>query len=399
MKNDSRAVMFTSRMVQIDSSNPGYGEKNMERFLCSFFEKLDAGIVTVQKDRVAEGRNNLMASIKGDPSEPELVFICHMDTVPDGDGWNCDPLSGEIADDRIWGRGACDMKSGLACALSAFASAAARVRTMGTPKRTLKLIATVDEEGYMSGAEQAIRSGWVSKDSLVLDMEPTNGEIQMAHKGRTWFEIHIHGITAHASTPWEGADAIAAMAEVISSIRNDFRSLPAHDELGISTVTFGQILGGYQPYVVSDECMVTVDMRLVPPTGSEQAEEIVKKAIRKAANAVPKTSGTYRMTGDRPYIERNDASPLLAALQTCCEKVTGQEAKIGVFNGYTDSAVIAGTLNNHNCMSYGPGDLKVAHKPNEYVMIKDIIRCENVLRELTKRLLFPQLAENTIEGI
>lgn len=389
MKNDSRAVMFTSRMVQIDSSNPGYGEKNMERFLCSFFEKLDTDIVMVQKGRVAEGRNNLMASIKGDPSEPELVLICHMDTVPEGDGWDADPLSGRIMDDKVYGRGSCDMKSGLACALSAFADAAARAKAGGRPGRTLKLIATVDEEGDMTGVEQAIRSGWVSKNSLVLDMEPTNGEIQMAHKGRTWFEIHVLGITAHASTPWEGADAIAAMAEVISSIRNDFAGLPTHEELGISTVTFGQILGGCQPYVVSDECMVTVDMRLVPPTRSEQAEEIVKKALRRAANRVPKISGFYRMTGNRPCIERNDASPLLAALQTCCEKVTGQEAKIGVFNGYTDSAVIAGTLNNHNCMSYGPGDLKVAHKPNEYVMIKDIIRCENVLRELIIQLLFP----------
>lgn len=382
------AVALTRRLVQIDSTNPGAGEGKMEEFLRLFTKNFHNDQIVFQTDEVSAGRNNVMLTLPGKTDKPELIFICHMDTVPTGAGWNTDPFSGEVVNDRIYGRGSCDMKSGFACALSAFKNAADYSMDHGMPERTLKLIGTVDEEGDMTGVEQAIRSGWVSKNSLVLDTEPTNGEIQAAHKGRTWFQITVEGITAHASTPWKGADAIAAMAEVISFIRKEFSGLEHHPQLGASTVTFGQISGGTQPYVVSDRCMVTVDMRLVPPYTSAYAQKIVDRAARYAEKSVTKSKISYCITGDRPFIEKHEDSELLARLRSACRKVTGKPAKEGVFNGYTDTAVIAGKLDNHNCMSYGSGDLELAHKPNEYVPLDDIVRCEKVLTELAFQLLF-----------
>ncbi len=382
MEENLGAVELTQQLVQIDSTNPGAFESNMERFLCSFAENLSCDLVEVKRDEVAPGRNNVMLMLPGRADEQELVFICHMDTVPVGNGWNADPFGGEIRNGRIYGRGACDMKSGFACALSAFRAAVMQCRSRGVPKRTLKLIGTVDEEGNMTGVEQAVRSGWVSKSSLVLDMEPTNGEIQAAHKGRTWFEITVEGIGAHASTPWKGADAIAAMAEVITAIRKEFQQLEVHPQMGTSTVSFGRIQGGSQPYVVSERCVATVDMRLVPPYTSLSARKIVEHAAQTAMKAVPGTKIFCRMTGDRPYIDMDEDSVLLAQLRTACQKATGKLPKTGIFNGYTDTAVIAGTLGNHNCLSYGPGNLELAHKPDEYVPVKDIVRCEAVLLEL-----------------
>ena len=87
------------------------------------------------------------------------------------------------------------------------------------------------------------------------------------------------GVTAHASQPWKGADAVAAMAEVVCSLRRAFAALPAHDELGPSTITFGQIEGGYRPYVVPDRAKVWVDMRLTPPTDTAAAINMVEHAI------------------------------------------------------------------------------------------------------------------------
>ena len=384
MEKNQRAVELTQQMVRIDSSNPGAGERGMERFLLSFAEELSSrnDRVTVRTEEVMPGRSNVMLCLPGKAEEAELVFICHMDTVPAGRGWEDDPLSGEIRDGRLYGRGACDMKSGFACALSAFQSGAEYFRDGKVPGRTLKLIGTVDEEGEMTGVEKAIRSGWVTQDSLVLDTEPTNGELQAAHKGRLWFEISVEGITAHASTPWKGADAIAAMAEVISRIRKGFTGLTEHPQMGASTVSFGRITGGNQPYVVSEQCTVTVDMRLVPPYTKETGEIIVKQAAMEAEKAIPRTRVSYRITGNRPFIEMDEASELLERLQVSCRKVTGQAAATGVFPGYTDTAVIAGKLANKNCMSYGPGDLELAHKPQEYVAIEDILRCEAVLKEL-----------------
>lgn len=164
----------------------------------------------------------------------------------------------------------------------------------------------------------------------------------------------VTGCTAHASMPWKGADAIAGMAELIQEIRLEVEALPHHEDLGWSTVTFGQITGGYRPYVVPDTCKVWIDMRLVPPTDTKAAEKIVKRAAEAAKKAVPGIRTDWKITGDRPYVEKHEDSPLLAALWEADASVTGRMPVTGPFPGYTDTAVIAGILGCENCMSYGP---------------------------------------------
>ena len=314
--------------------------------------------------------------------EPRLVYICHMDTLTLGYGWDADipPLGAIVRDDKLYGRGTCDMKGGLACAIAAIVHVLERIATSGElPRRGFSLICSVDEEDFMRSSEAAIDSGWIGSREWVLDTEPTDGQIQVAHKGRTWFEIEMAGGTAHASQPWKGADAVAAMAEVVCSLRHAFAALPVHDELGPSTITFGQIEVGYRPYVVPDHAKVWVDMRLTPPTDTAAATRMVEQAITAAEAAVPGCHGSYAVTGDRPAIERDPSSPLLAALKRTTDDTTNADTTVGFFTGYTDTAVIAGKTGNRNCMSYGPGSLALAHKPNEYVPHADIVRCQNVL--------------------
>ncbi len=379
------SMELTMKLVRIDSTDPGACEGEIGTFIFQYLK--DLGVPVIKKE-VLPGRFNIMAKVEGEEDAPALVYICHMDTVTTGEGWTVSPFGAEVIRGRIYGRGACDMKSGLACALSAFTSMALKARNGKKPGRSLVFIGTVDEEDFMRGAEAAIADGWVSKDSWVLDTEPTNGQIEVAHKGRTWFEITVNGITAHASTPWKGADAIAAMAEIIAAIRRRIAACPVHPDLGASTVTFGQIEGGYRPYVVPDSCRVWIDMRLVPPTDTAGAAAIVEDAIAAATKEIPGITAAYQITGNRPYVEKDEQSPLLNALSRACEEVTGEPAPVSFFPGYTDTAVIAGTLGNHNCMSYGPGDLELAHKPDEYVPCEDILRCEEVLTRLADNLLF-----------
>lgn len=341
--------------------------------------------ISIKELEVFPARRNLNVTVAGYGSAPNLVYICHMDTVTLGEGWSTDTLAlgATVRENRLYGRGACDMKGGLACALSALFSLMDAMEHTGTqPERGFSLICTVDEEANMRGVEAAIDAGWVGTDEWVLDTEPTDNQIQVAHKGRTWFELDIKGVTAHASQPWEGADAVAATAEAISHIRRSIEALPHHAELGASTVTFGMVQGGYQPYVVPDACTTWIDMRLVPPATTAKAEMIVQQAIERAQQEVPGIQGTYRITGDRPPIERDPGSPLLAALSKTVEQNTGAPAQVSYFTGYTDTAVIAGTCSNHNCMSYGPGSLALAHKPNEWVPRDDIQRVEAVLTDL-----------------
>ena len=398
MIDEDFAWRLAQDLVKIDSSDPGAYEGEIEQHIKGLVEayiaKLDSPALDAAEVReleVLSGRRNLMITVPGVSDEPRLVYICHMDTVTLGDGWDADtpPLGATVRDDKLYGRGACDMKGGLACAIAALVHTLERIAAKGAlPHRGFSLICSVDEEDFMRGSEAAIDAGWIGSREWVLDTEPTDGQIQVAHKGRTWFEIEMAGVTAHASQPWKGADAVAAMAEVVCSLRRAFAALPAHDELGPSTITFGQIEGGYRPYVVPDRAKVWVDMRLTPPTDTAAATRMVEQAIAGAEAAVPGCHGSYTMTGDRPAIERNPSSPLLAALKRAADDVTDADTTVGFFTGYTDTAVIAGKTGNHNCMSYGPGSLALAHKPNEYVPHADIVRCQNVLIALVDNTLW-----------
>lgn len=258
-------IELTKDLVRIESTNPGAKERAVREYICNYLSDSDAEI---ELDEVEEERCNIIATIpahggiecihREDSSngmrgliskkDPMLVIICHMDTVVAGEGWTKEVFSAQESDGRIYGRGSCDMKSGLACALSVFNKTALEVKDGKRGlSRPLRLICTVDEEGDMTGAEHVIQSGYVNAWDWVLDLEPTDRQIQMAHKGRLWVELSVHGITAHASRPEQGADAVAAAAGMIVQIRKAFEDFEEHPEMGRSTVTFGQIQGGYQP--------------------------------------------------------------------------------------------------------------------------------------------------------
>lgn len=398
MVDEDFAWRLAQELVRIDSSDPGAYEGEIEHFIKGLIEQqlaqLDSPVldaVQIAELEVLPGRRNLMVTVPGLSDEPRLVYICHMDTVTLGDGWDAGipPLGAIVRDDKLYGRGACDMKGGLACAIAALVHTLERVAADGAlPRRGFSLICSIDEEDFMCGSEAAIAAGWVGSRKWVLDTESTDGQIQVAHKGRTWFEIEMTGVTAHASQPWKGADAVAAMAEVVCALRHAFAALPVHDELGPSTITFGQIEGGYRPYVVPDHAKVWVDTRLTPSTDTAAATRMVEQAIAGAEAAVPGCHGSYTVTGDRPAIERDPSSPLLAALKRAADDATDADTTVSFFTGYTDTAVIAGKTGNRNCMSYGPGSLALAHKPNEYVPHADIVRCQNVLIALVDKALW-----------
>lgn len=380
-------TQLTRQLVQIDSSDPGAYETKIAVFINAWLKQHAPG-AKVETDEVLPKRYNVHARLKGQTAHPALVYICHQDTVVLGDDWQqTRPLSGEIKGSRLYGRGACDMKGGLASALLAFAAIAQSVAAGQPLQHDFVFIASVDEEDYMRGSEKAIQSGWVKPEDWVLDGEPTNGLIRMAHKGRTWIQLVAHGMTAHASTPEQGVDANAALAQLMTAIRQQIQAFPTHPKLGPTTITFGKMLGGYRPYVVPDQAKVWVDLRLVPPLTTQKVLQLFKQEITHTKNEFPGLKVDMIVDGDRPPIEENLASPLLANLKTVVKEVTQRPAKMGVFTGYSDTAVIAGQLKNVNCLSYGPGDLQRAHKPDEYVEIADLTRCQRVMQQLAQQVL------------
>lgn len=383
----SEVIALLKELIGINSTNPGVREGGVAALL---EQKLRSSGAEVILEPVADGRSNVIARIPG-IGDTALVLTGHMDTVVEGSGWTRPAFEATEEDGRIYGRGSCDMKAGLACAVSLVCRTAELVRkkqlVLNMP---LVLICTVDEEAFMQGIEQAIRDGYVHTQDWVLDLEPTDAQIQMAHKGRFWLEMDFAGVTAHASHPEEGVDAIAAAGMFIHMVHDYFAATPVHPELGPSTVTFGQIAGGYQPYVVPDECKLWMDMRLSPPLN----DEIVLKEVDRVCDAVrtvfPGIQIGRTITGNRPWIERNNASPCLKALKEAVRQVTGREAEVTAFFGYTDTAVVAGMTGCRNTLSYGPGNLICAHKPDEYVQIQDVERCEKVYAELIRAACLPE---------
>ena len=171
-------------------------------------------------------------------------------------------------------------------------------------------------------------------------------------------------------------------------IRAGIAAYPSHEEMGPCSATFGTIAGGVNTNIVPDSCTVGIDMRLVPPTTNAQSIDMVHKAIETGLARVPGVTCECVITAQRPALERDDESFLFRELKAACRAVNGVDAPVDFFPGYTDSAVAAAVTGSHNCMSYGPGDLALAHKPNELVPCADIVRCAKVMKQLAEQILF-----------
>ena len=414
------SIELTKKLIEIESTDPGAYEFEIEKFIKDFLLAIKTDDVEILESEVIDGRKNLMAVLKssnknsvgddilsplgrticpplhhhtGELYDSDLVLISHMDTVVVGNNWIEKPFAAIEKDGKIYGRGSTDMKSGLAVALKTFEYAVKNIDTKKM-KRDFKVIFTVDEEADMKGVEKAIADKWVSEKSFVADLEPTDKMIQVSHKGRFWVKLFVKGKTAHASRPELGIDANACLAEIISYVRNEVKKLPADGEIGKTTVTFGMMSGGYEPYVVPDRAETTMDFRLAPPTYNHDIIKIINNAILNVKKIISNDVVVkYEITGDRPFVKKDDNSKFLQMMKDTILSIYEKEKNddyipiITSFSGYTDTAVIAAKLNNKNTLSYGPGSLALAHKPDEYVEIKDIERCEKVYKVLIDRLI------------
>jgi succinyl-diaminopimelate desuccinylase len=375
-------IELTRKLVRIQSSNPGIYEKEIGAFIYNWLACETKA--TVMKDPVEEGRFNVVAKKEGKDHSHNLVYICHMDTVPAGDGWSVEPFKAVIEGNKLYGRGALDMKSGLAAAMVSFKNVCNQLNEL---ERDFVFIATVDEEGcIMKGAVEAVKAGRVTENSLMLDTEPSDEKIMPGHKGKTWFKIVTQGKAAHGSAPYNGVDAILAMGYIITEIKDRLEKLPADPVMGNSTVCYGTLKGGLNTNIVADRCELTIDMRLVPPFTNDESITLVEEAIKAATAKVEGASGTYEVIAKRPYIKIYDSSVLLKNLKESVQRITGEAAGVDFFTGYTDTAVIAAMTGNENCMTYGPkgGGL---HEINEYVFCDSVIRVEKVLEDLAVRML------------
>ncbi len=249
-------------LVAIDSVNPdlvpgGAGEGSMAQYIADWGRA--QGLETHIQE-AAPGRPNVILIARGGGGGASLMLNAHTDTV--GVEGMAQPFTPRLADDRLYGRGAYDMKSGLAACLLALK--AARKLTL---KGDVFLSAVIDEE-YGSLGTEALLAEWARWPAdAVLIAEPTELQISIAHRGFVWLEIETIGVAAHGSRPHLGVDAIAKMGRVLAALEDldrELRAQPTHDLLGAGSLHASIISGGEEISMYPAHCKLLVERRTIP---------------------------------------------------------------------------------------------------------------------------------------
>ncbi|MEE9257783.1 MAG: M20 family metallopeptidase [bacterium] len=378
-------VSLTREFVRIRSENPTGTEAGMTDRLEDYLKGLG---IDVERDAVEEGRENLTAELSGPADAPALVLLNHMDTVPAGEGWTRDPFAAEISGGRLWGRGACDMKGGLAAGLIAVKNLKAMLDQGARLKRSVRTCLVVDEESsWMRGVSKAVELGRIGGGDVVISCEPTSLELKSAQKGAMWYEISFTGKSAHAAAPQMGANAIAAAAKTLIRLEDLAASMDAaHDLLGKTTIVTSIIQGGTKTNVVPDACRIEVDVRFIPPLSVSDAGALLEEAASSSCREVPGVSAEVRaLSVDRPPILSDPDSDGARLIGDALRETTNSGAAAGGVSYYSDAGLAAALTGNRQCFLLGPGNIEQAHSPDEYVEVEELRRAAVVFGRLAER--------------
>jgi len=342
----------------------------------------------------AHPRINVIGRRAGSSAHPLVHLNGHTDVVPAGRGWTIDPFCGEVRDGRLYGRGSSDMKAGLAVAVYAVeAIRRAGLRLEGG----VELSATVDEEtGGYAGMARLAEKGIVHRDrtDYVIIPEPLGVDrICIGHRGVYWFKVTSHGRSAHGSMPFLGQSAIEPMAALIDTMRNELVPILTErrtempvipPEARRATININSILGGqggedHQSPCVADHCEAVFDRRFLLEEGLDSARaEIVRLVDRFSDENAGRRLEITDTLVVHPVVTP-EGSPLTAALATAIRDVRGVEAELVASPGTYDHKHVAHIAGVEHCVAYGPGILELAHQPDEYCRIADMVDGAKVL--------------------
>jgi acetylornithine deacetylase/succinyl-diaminopimelate desuccinylase family protein len=294
----------------------------------------------------------------------------HLDVVPAGDGWSVPPFEPTIVDGRIYGRGAADMKGGLAALIAAVEA----IASSGAPiVGTVTLAAVADEEGYQAGTRRFVETCGPADFGIVA--EPTGLRPAISQKGQVYVEVTTHGVAAHASAPATGRNAIDDMAAVLAALEdlNDtYRGRPPHPLLGRPTLSVGTIAGGTTTPVVPDRCRITIDRRTLPGETAAAVQAEIEGAVAAARRRRDGLEATVRALWTFPSSEISSDEHIVRALQESARRVRGSSPTPFGLAGTTDANLLVDP-GGIPTVIFGPGDLAVCHKPDEFVPIDELV--------------------------
>jgi acetylornithine deacetylase ArgE len=317
--------------------------------------------VQVRRQPVAPGRDNLVAVY--DPPGPApfaAIFEAHQDTVP-VDAMTVDPFGAVVENGRLYGRGACDVKAGVAVMLAAFARLV-RERPAGSAKVTLAF--TVDEEHTFLGIQEFVKSG--ARADYAVVAEPTLLDIVRAHKGVVRWQVETPGRACHSSRPEQGVNAVYRMARLLRGVEEyaeRLRTSPPDPLLGPPTLSVGRITGGVSPNTVPDSCRIEIDRRLIP--GENPAAAVAD--LDAFLGTYPGVDFPFAASEPRlacPPLSPANSGELVGRLGRAIDAVVGRHEVHAVPYG-TDASTLSGA--GVPAVVFGPGDIAQAHTKDEWI--------------------------------
>lgn len=393
-------VAFTSELIRVPTVNPpGEAYDTCARLIG---DRLAAGGFEVEY-LAAEGRPehtsahprvNVVGLRRGRTLRPLVHLNGHFDVVPAGAGWTLDPFGGVVRDGRIYGRGACDMKAGIAAAVyAAEAIRRAGIELVGS----VEMSGTVDEEsGGFAGVAWLAERGRLcaERTDYVIIPEPLNVDrISVGHRGVYWFEVTTHGRIGHGSMPFLGVSAIEHMGVVLDLVRRELvpalagrtTAMPVVPDgarratLNINGIDGGQPVDGIQTPCVADRCRAVFDRRFLLEEGFDAARCEVVALLERAARETPGLRYELRDLMVVHPVRTPEDSPLVSSLERAVRVVLGREATRVASPGTYDQKHVERIGGIRHCVAYGPGILDLAHQPDEWCGVDDLVNATKVL--------------------
>jgi succinyl-diaminopimelate desuccinylase len=348
-------------------------------------------------------RVNVIARRAGSAPGPCVHFNSHLDVVQSGGGWTLDPFAGVVKDGKIYGRGACDMKGGLAASIIAVE---ALIDCCASLPGTLEISGTVDEEsGGYGGVHYLAERGWFSPPRVdhVIIPEPLNVDrVCIGHRGVWWAEIETHGRMAHGSMPFLGDCAVRHMHAVIERFERDLYPQLAARRTDMpvvppgarqSTLNINSIHGGlaetpgYPSPLVPDSCRMVIDRRLLIEENIDSVKREVRELLEQLTRERAGFSYSIRDIFEVSPTMADRNGPVARSTAAAIRRVLAREPSFVCSPGTYDQKHIDRVGKLRDCIAYGPGILDLAHQPDEYVLIEDMVNSAKVMAIAARSLL------------
>ena len=361
-------VALASRLIRFDTVNPPGREAACARYLD---ELLRENGFRTQLVPMGEDRASLIARRGRSRTGKPLVFTGHIDVVPLGArAWSCEPFGGEVRDGRVWGRGASDMKSGVAAFVAAAIEATPRVED----DTEVVLLITAGEETGCEGASSIVKAGLQGSAGALVICEPTGNVPFVGHKGALWVKAVATGKTAHGSMPEQGDNAVYKAARAVERLSCfDFRC-ERHPVLGAPTLNVGSFHGGLNINSVPDRAEVQIDMRTIPGVDHAELRQRIRDHMKEALE--------LETLIDLPGIWTEPTHPWVARAGAIVAEVTGAPVRTATATYFTDASVLLPAMGGAPAIVIGPGEPTLAHQTDEWCSVEKIEQATEVFRRM-----------------